>query len=227
MLPVDGSPCAEGWWAMMSQDRAAADRAAMVERLARGGAVDPCVLDAMARVPRERFVPQRHESLAYDDRPVPIGNGQTVSAPSMVALMATALQLTGTDTVLEVGTGSGYAAAVLGCCAVGVVTIERHRGLAERARALLADLGYTNVEVRHGDGSRGAADRAPFDGITVAAMADDVPASLVGQLTCGGVLVCPVGVEGVGHLLRLQHGHRQRISPVRFVPLITDDAEHH
>ncbi len=194
--------------------------AAMVERLRRGGIADERVLGAMATVPRERFLPTELAPEAYLDRALPIGASQTISAPGIVALMAAALELAGTEDVLEVGTGAGYAAAVLSRCAHRVVTIERHRELADRARAVLADLGYDNVEVRLGDGTRGAPDRAPFDAVSVAAMADDLPEALVGQLAEHGRLVCPVGVDGVGELVRLRDGRRDRLGRVGFVPLV-------
>ncbi len=194
--------------------------AAMVERLRRGGIADERVLGAMATVPRERFLPTELAPEAYLDRALPIGASQTISAPGIVALMAAALELAGTEDVLEVGTGAGYAAAVLSRCAHRVVTIERHRELADRARAVLADLGYDNVEVRLGDGTRGAPDRAPFDAVSVAAMADDLPGALVGQLAEHGRLVCPVGVDGVGELVRLRDGRRDRLGRVGFVPLV-------
>lgn len=195
-------------------------RAAMVQRLRRKGIVDERVLGAMATVPRERFLPTELAAEAYLDRPLPIGAGQTISAPSIVALMAAALELCGTEEVLEVGTGAGYAAAVLGRCGRHVVTIERHRDLADHARAALAALRYDNVEVRRGDGTLGAPDCAPFDAVSVAAMADDIPEPLVRQLAQHGRLVCPVGVDGVGELIRLHGGRQDRLSPVRFVPLV-------
>ncbi|GAA4817427.1 protein-L-isoaspartate(D-aspartate) O-methyltransferase [Tomitella cavernea] len=195
-------------------------RAAMVARLRRNGLTDPRVLEAMRAVPRERFIPEKYADMAYADRPVPIGSGQTISAPDIVALTATALALTGRESVLEVGGGSGYAAAVLAQCASRVITIERRAHLAERARAVLGDLGYDNVEVRHADGMAGAPDAAPFGAIAVAAMADDVPAPLFAQLTPHGVLVCPVGRRDAGELVRFADGRRRRLSSVRFVPLV-------
>jgi protein-L-isoaspartate(D-aspartate) O-methyltransferase len=197
-------------------------RADMVERLDRGGIRDPRVLEAMVTVPRERFVPAENAAVAYQDRPLPLGFGQTISAPQIVAVMAAALQLKADDQVLEVGGGGGYAAAVLSRCARRVISIERHRELADRARSVLADLGYDNVEVRHGDGTLGAPDRAPFDAISVAAMAEDLPATLIAQLTVHGRLICPVGSERCGQLVRFQDGRREVLLPVSFVPLITD-----
>ena len=202
--------------------RAADARADMVQRLRRGGIGDPTVLAAMAAVPRERFVPPGHAGEAYQDRPLSIGADQTISTPQIVAFMAAALGLHADDQVLEVGCGSGYAAAVLSRCARRVITIERHRDLADRARRVLADLGYDNVEVRHGDGTLGAPDRAPFDAVSVAAMANEIPAGLVAQLAPPGRLICPVGAQRTGHLIRLQHGRREILLPVSFVPLIAD-----
>jgi protein-L-isoaspartate(D-aspartate) O-methyltransferase len=202
-------------------DNAADQRAGMIERLQCGGIRDSRVLEAMATVPRERFVPAVNAAEAYQDLPLPIGAGQTISAPKIVALMAAALQLKTDDQVLEVGAGAGYAAAVLSRCAGQVITIERHRRLADRARRVLADLGYDNVEVRHGDGTLGAPDRAPFDAISVAAMAEALPHNLVAQLTFHGRLICPIGDERSGQLVRLHHGHREVLLAVSFVPLIT------
>jgi protein-L-isoaspartate(D-aspartate) O-methyltransferase len=199
----------------------------MVERIQRGGVRDPRVLAAMATVPRERFVPAERSAEAYQDRPLSLGSGQTISAPQIVAVMAAALQLGADDQVLEVGGGAGYAAAVLSRCVRRVITIERHRVLADRARGVLADLGYDNVEVRHGDGTRGAPDRAPFDAISVAAMADGLPPALITQLAMHGRLICPVGDEHTGQLVRLYEGRREVLLPVSFVPLITDASRIH
>src|SRR5918996_247505 len=169
-------------------------RARMVERqLRRRGIGDARVLDAMGAVPRERFVPRRERPRAYRDGALPIGSGQTISQPWIVAAMAQALELTGDERVLEVGCGSGYSAAVLSELCREVVTIERHVALADQAQALLQELGRTNVEVRAGDGTLGAPDRAPFDGISVTATAQGaIPRALLEQIAPGGTLVCPV-----------------------------------
>jgi protein-L-isoaspartate(D-aspartate) O-methyltransferase len=196
----------------------------MVKNLRLSGICDAAVLDAMAAVPRERFVPPAYEADAYQDRPLSIGAGQTISTPHIVATMAAALNLTPDDQVLEVGGGSGYAAAVLSRCARRVITVERHRELADRARRVLGDLGYDNVEVRHGDGTLGAPEQAPFDAISVAAMAPEFPQLLVTQLAPHGRLVCPVGTGRVGHLIRLYDDHYDVMLGVSFVPLITDAA---
>ena len=197
-------------------------RAAMVGELRRRGIDDERVLAAMAAVPRHRFVPAHRAAAAYGAGPLPIACGQTISAPAMVAAMASALNLTGTDRVLEVGAGSGYAAAVLSRLAREVVTIEYHPSLAAGARAALAATGHTNVEVRHGDGRLGAPDRAPFDAIAVAAMAEgEVPATLIEQLAGDGVLVCPVGHGRRGDLVRMRrNGPPEHLMSVSFVPLL-------
>jgi protein-L-isoaspartate(D-aspartate) O-methyltransferase len=199
-----------------------AERAAMVERLRAQGITDERVLDAMRQVPRERFVPPGMARDAYRDAPLPIGLGQTISAPLIVALCTAALQAGPDAHVLEVGTGSGYGAAVLAHRHRSVVTIERHAALAERARAAVAAIGCTNVEVRTGDGALGAPDRAPFDGIVVTAMArDEPPPALLEQLAPGAALVCPVGRRGSGRLLRYRSGRVEDLGAVAFVPLVT------
>ncbi|MDD7965020.1 protein-L-isoaspartate(D-aspartate) O-methyltransferase [Actinomycetospora lemnae] len=196
-------------------------RHAMVAELRRQGIRDERVLAAMAAVPRHRFVPAHRAHEAYGSGPLPIACGQTISAPAMVAAMAEALGLTGRERVLEVGAGSGYAAAVLSRLAAEVVAIEYHPSLAASARAALAATGHP-VEVRHGDGRLGAPDRAPFDAISVAAMAEgEVPAALLEQLTDDGVLVCPVGHGRHGDLLRVfADGREERLMAVSFVPLL-------
>src|SRR3712207_5402287 len=168
-------------------------RARMVERqLRRRGIEDERVLAAMGEVPRHRFVPEDLRRDAYRDGALRIGEGQTISQPWIVACMASLLELRGGERVLEVGTGSGYAAAVLSRLCGEVVTVERFASLAAGARAVLEDLGYDNVEVRVGDGTRGAPDRAPFQGISVTAAAREAPPpALTHQLAPGGPLVCP------------------------------------
>ena len=197
-------------------------RAVLVARLYRYGITDERVLAAMATVPRERFVPPAHAAHAYRNQTLPLGDGQTMSTPWIVGVMAAALELTGTERVLEVGGGAGYAAAVLSRCAAGVLTIERHLRLAAQARTTLAALGYHNVEVRHGDGTHAGADRAPFDAISVAAVAAEPPTALRAQLAPHGRLVCPVGTPDAGRLVRLRGDFGEDLGPVRFVPLITD-----
>ncbi len=169
------------------------ERQVMVDQIEARGVTDPRVLSAMRRVPRERFVSEGLRDLAYDDSPLTIEAGQTISQPYIVALMAEAAMIEPSDRVLEVGTGSGYAAAVLAELAREVYSIERHESLASTAAARLADLGYSRIVVRHGDGTLGWPEHAPFDAILVAAGGPDVPEALVEQLTIGGRLVIPIG----------------------------------
>ena len=179
-------------------------RARMVERqLRRRGISDERVLAAMGSVPREAFVPPELEAFAYDDAALPIGEDQTISQPFIVATMCQLLALDGTERVLDVGTGSGYAAAVLDELAASVVSIERIQSLAVRARRALDLTGHTRVEVRVGDGSLGAPDRAPFDAISIAAATDHVPQDLLEQLAVGGRLVLPRGGSGGQRLVRV------------------------
>lgn len=194
----------------------------MVERQLRGrGISDERVLAAMATVPREEFVPEEHRGRAYRDGALPIGEGQTISQPWIVARMAEALELEGDERVLEIGGGSGYAAAVLAQLCRDVVAIERHPLLARRAAATLERLGYAGVEVREGDGSLGAPDRAPFDGITVAAAVGELPPALREQLATDGVIVYPRRGPGGGEqLVRLVRDVAEPIAEVRFVPLV-------
>src|SRR3954463_3504097 len=201
-----------------------AARQRMVERqLRRRGIQDECVLRAMAEVPRERFLSPDMRSEAYRDGAVAIGEGQTMSQPWIVACMTSLLELHGDERVLEVGTGSGYAAAVLSRCCAEVVTIERHEPLAQRARAVLEELGYSNVEVRSGDGTDGAPDRAPFGGALVTALAEaEPPNAIVEQLAEGAALVCPIRDALGEHLVRFRGGEQERVVAVRFVPLVSD-----
>ena len=194
----------------------------MVERqLRRRGIKDERVLAAMGDVPRELFLPPEARPDAYRDGALPIGEGQTMSQPWIVAAMTSLLGLVGRESVLEIGAGSGYGAAVLARCARRVVTVERHAKLAERARATLAELGCDNVEVRVGDGSLGAPDAAPFDAISVtAASAGRPPAALFDQLAPGGTLVAPVGHDSEQVLMRFRGDEAEAIAPVRFVPLV-------
>ncbi|HEY7179434.1 MAG TPA: protein-L-isoaspartate(D-aspartate) O-methyltransferase [Gaiella sp.] len=200
-------------------------RVRMVARqLRRRGISDERVLAAMERVPREAFVPDSLREHAYDDAALPIGEGQTISQPYIVAAMCELLGLDGTETVLDIGTGSGYAAAVLDELADAVVSIEVVPELAETARAALAATGHDGVEVRVADGRAGAPDRAPFEAIAVAAATDAVPAALVEQLAAEGRLVVPVGSRHGQRLVRLvktEDGLAETWSVAcRFVPLV-------
>jgi protein-L-isoaspartate(D-aspartate) O-methyltransferase len=202
----------------------AAARQRMIEEQIRArGVSDPAVLAAMAAVPRHRFVPQEERRGAYDDQPLPIGLGQTISQPYIVALMSSLLSLGPRARVLEVGTGSGYQAAVLSRLAREVYTIEIVKPLGERARRTLADLGYKNVHVRIGDGYQGWREAAPFDGILVTAAPAQVPGPLMDQLKVGGKLVIPVGktYQDLIVLTRRRDGgfDRESVLPVRFVPM--------
>ena len=196
----------------------------MVEaQLRERGIADERVLAAMADVPREEFLPEAERRRAYRDGAVPIGEGQTMSQPWIVARMTSLLELGGDELVLEVGTGSGYGAAILSRCCRAVLTIERHAALAERAGAALAANGCTNVEVRVGDGCAGAPDRAPFGGISVTATAEGgPPPALLEQLAPGDALVCPVRREGEEQLMRFRDGAEEAVVPVRFVPLVAE-----
>lgn len=200
-------------------DVVAARRHRMVEALHEAGVRDPRVLTALDSVPRERFVASEFAEVAYEDRPLPLLAGATISAPSIVARMTEALELTGDERVLEVGTGSGYAAAVLSSCAGEVVTLEYDEDLARSARYSLDATGFTDVEVRHADGALGAPDRAPFDAVTVTAMAPEPPPALLEQLAPGGVLVAPVGADREGVLVRRCGDRTEELGPVRFVAL--------
>jgi protein-L-isoaspartate(D-aspartate) O-methyltransferase len=206
-------------------------RDAMVRyQIAERGVHSPQVLRAMRQVPREAFVDVAQRHLAYEDNPLPIGEQQTLSQPYVVALMAEALQLRDSDRVLEVGTGSGYAAAVLGRIARQVFGVERVPSLADSAATRLRDLGYDNVQVRQGDGTLGWAEHAPFDAIMVSAGGPHVPPSLKSQLALGGRLVMPVGRDAESQeLLVITRTGQSRfktrsLGGVRFVPLIGEQG---
>jgi protein-L-isoaspartate(D-aspartate) O-methyltransferase len=190
--------------------------------------VDERVLAAMERVPRELFIPPDERRRAYEDAALPIGSGQTISQPYMVARICEVLALGGSERVLDVGTGSGYQAAVLAELAAEVVTIERIPELAQEAERALAEAGYSNVEVRVGDGTLGVPDRAPFRGIAVAAAAPDVPESLYEQLEPGGRMAIPVGRRRAQDLLLVVRSPEGpaiiRSVPCRFVPLVGEEG---
>lgn len=196
----------------------------VARQLRRRGIHDERVLDAMRTVPRELFLPESQRRRAYRDGAVRIGEGQTMSQPWIVACMAQLLELDGSETVLEVGTGSGYAAAVLSLICREVVTIERYESLAVEAEQTLHELGYDNVVVGVGDGSLGAPERAPFGGISVTATArDQPPPALLEQLAPGAALVCPVERGGREYLMRFRDGEEEAVTGVRFVPLVTGE----
>lgn len=193
------------------------------EQIEQRGIRDSGVLKAMQEVPRHLFVPEEEQSYAYEDCPLPIGFGQTISQPYMVAIMTALLELKGNEKVLEVGTGSGYQAAILSRIVREVHTIERHQILAQKAEARLHALGYTNVKVYTGDGSLGLPQEAPFQGIIVTAAAPKVPPALLEQLAMNAYLVIPVGGPAGQELMRwkrtLQGFEQEDLFPVAFVPL--------
>lgn len=194
------------------------------------GMHDPAVVQAMRTVPREAFLAPELQEYAYEDKPLPIEAGQTISQPYIVALMIAALQPQPQHCVLEIGTGSGYAAAVLSRVVREVYTIERHANLVELARRRLHILGYDNVHVLHGDGTLGWIEQAPYDGIVVTACSSKIPDALLEQLTLGGRLVIPVGAEGSAQrLVRMTREsdtsyRRDNLAGVRFVPLVSTQA---
>lgn len=205
-------------------------RAMVAEQLVSRGITDERVLAAMETVPREEFIPPPWRSHAYDDGPVPIGSGQTISQPYIVAAMIEMLRPRPTDRVLEVGAGCGYAAAVLSRIVAVVYAIERHHTLVTEARDRLTRLGYDNVELHHGNGTVGWPKEAPYDGIIVAAGAPRIPQTLKRQLATGGRLVIPVGrtLESQQLVRVVRHEEdefeEQRLAPVRFVPLVGDEG---
>ncbi len=204
-------------------------RQRMVETQLRArGIGDERVLDAMLRVPRHEFAPERYREQAYDDHPLPIGEGQTISQPYIVARMLEALAVSPSDRVLEVGTGSGYLTALLAELAEQVFSVERHAALADKARDLLTRMGYSNVRVLVGDGSQGYAEGAPYDAIIVSAAAAEVPRALVQQLAEGGRMIIPVGPADSQQLqlIRMVGGQpRTTLHELcRFVPLVAGEG---
>lgn len=211
-------------WGMVNREE---QRRRMVERHLRDrGIRDARVLEAMASVPREEFVPTASAYSAYDDRPLPIDQGQTISQPYIVAMMSEAALLSPTDRVLEIGAGSGYAAAVLASLAASVVTIERHEALAQTAAERLRRLGYDSVEVITGDGTLGHEPGAPYDAILITAAGPEVPKPLLQQLAVGGRLIAPVerqrGHQQLVRITQLAPGNfeEEALLGVAFVPLI-------
>jgi protein-L-isoaspartate(D-aspartate) O-methyltransferase len=207
----------------------AAQRRAMVESQLRArGIRDERVLAAMSHVPRHEFVAVNYRDQVYEDHPTPIGEGQTISQPYIVAIMLQALALNASDVVLEVGTGSGYLTALLAELARQVYSVERHASLARTAQATLARLGYSNVEVLLGDGGNGFPDRAPFDAVVVSAAAPQIPPPLFEQLREGGRMIVPVGPPQAQELqLVRKHGGQPVLSSMegcRFVPLIGSEG---
>ena len=206
------------------QPGVAAARERMINSQLRSrGITNPRVLDAMARVPRHRFVPPALAPQAYDDGPLPIGEDQTISQPYIVAYMTEVLEPKETDRVLEIGTGSGYQAAVLAELVRDVYTIELLPALAQRARTVLDELGYKNIHTREGDGYAGWPDEAPFDKIIVTAAPDTIPQALVDQLAVGGIMVVPVGRgdQTINIVRKTEQGVVARETlAVRFVPMV-------
>jgi protein-L-isoaspartate(D-aspartate) O-methyltransferase len=194
------------------------------EQVVARGIKDQRVIAAMRKVPRHLFVEEALQDQAYSDHPLPIGDKQTISQPYMVALMTEALALTGKEKVLEIGTGSGYQTAILAECAAKVFSIERIRSLAIRARKLLLDLGYFNVEIKFSDGTVGWNDESPFDAIMVTAGAPDIPRPLIDQLKVGGRMAIPVGDANIQDLIRITKTEdgikKEDFGGCRFVKLI-------
>jgi protein-L-isoaspartate(D-aspartate) O-methyltransferase len=208
-----------------------AEREAMVERhLKRRGITRQHIIDAFLAVPREEFVSPQYAHLAYGDHPLPIEAGQTISQPYIVALMIQAAGITSADTVLDVGAGSGYAAAVISRIAAKVIGIERQHDLVELGRQRLERLGYANVEILEGDGTRGCPEHAPFDAILAAASGSHVPQPWIDQLADGGRIVMPVGepswVQELIKVTKAPDGKliRENLGGVRFVPLIGEEG---
>ncbi|MFB0526195.1 MAG: protein-L-isoaspartate(D-aspartate) O-methyltransferase [bacterium] len=205
-------------------------KAMVVEQIEERGIKDKRVLEAMEKVPRHEFVPEEYRAFAYEDSPLPIGEGQTISQPYIVALMTECLNLEGDEKVLEVGTGSGYQAAILSELSKEVYTIEILEPLAERAGELLKKLGYGNVKVKCGDGYLGWEEYAPFDGIVVTCAPDHIPQPLIDQLAEDGRMVIPLGDVHFLQVLKLIEKKEgkvtvRNVTPVRFVPMTGEEVE--
>lgn len=222
ILPVTLMNCS------MDDDPFEVPRRKMVEtQISRRGIRDERILNAMLKVKRHLFVPERNRSQAYTDRALPIAEGQTISQPYIVALMTESLELKPGQRVLEIGTGSGYQAAVLGELAGEVYSIEIIKPLADSARQLLTGLGYKNITVKHGDGYAGWREHAPYDAVIVTAAPAEIPTALVEQLKTGGRMIVPVGAEEQDLILitKTAQGIAQKnIIPVRFVPMVKNPA---
>lgn len=206
------------------------DAVTLRHALTADGIKDEAVLDAITLTPREMFVPEAFRDRAYENSPLPIGLHQTISQPTVVAMMTQALELNDRVKILEIGTGSGYQTAILARLCRRVYTIERHKPLMLEAEARFATLGFNNVVTRHGDGSMGWREQAPFSRIIVTAAAIDVPHVLLEQLDVGGIMVVPVGLEErTQHLLRVRKTaddiETEDLGLVRFVPLISDEED--
>jgi len=228
LLLLAAAAAAAGMMAVPRQDELALARQRMIEEIRVRGVTDSAVLAALDSVPRHLFVPEPERSRAYDDRPLPIGFGQTISEPYMVALMTSLLDVHPGDRILEIGTGSGYQAAVLSRLGAEVYSIEIVKPLGDRARRTLGELGYRNVHLRIGDGYEGWPDAAHFDGIIVTAAPPRIPDPLLRQLKPGGKLVIPVGdaLQDLLVLTKRRDGgfDRRNVLPVLFVPM-TGEAQ--
>lgn len=214
---------------MPAREAFALARRRLVSQLRERGLTDERILEAVREVPRHLLIPEGLWGQAYRDTPLPIGEGQTISAPGVVATMTDALALTGAERVLEIGTGSGYQAAVLSRLAARVVSVERIESLAVEARRALRALGIDNVEIHIGDGTRGLPEEAPFDRIVVTAGGPEIPLPLLSQLVIGGLLVGPFGSRGDQELIRMQRTGDQRftrevLGRCRFVDLIGENG---
>lgn len=224
------SSCREKGVRVNNEDLEKKRKAMVAEQIEARGVKDRRVLEAMEKVPRHEFVPEKYRPFAYEDSPLPIGEGQTISQPYIVALMTESLNLEGDEKVLEVGTGSGYQAAVLSELSKEVYTIEILEPLAERAEELLQRLGYRNVKVKYGDGYLGWEEYAPFDGIIVTCAPDHIPQPLIDQLAEGGRMVIPVGEVHFIQVLKIVEKREGKLSvwnviPVRFVPMTGEEVE--
>lgn len=226
--PASDGPAQADNNGVLEDPRCTALRAELVDELRHDGSAGERVLEAMATVPRHLFTLGHTYAAAYENRPLPIGSGQTISQPLVVAWMAEAAEIASGDRVLEVGTGSGYGAAVLAELAGSVTSVERIATLADNARWVLGQAGYDQVEVVTSNGTMGWRRGAPFDAIVVTAASPEVPASLIGQLADGGRLVIPVGDRHSQQLVRVRrqgtHTHTENLGAVAFVPLIGEQG---